>query len=383
MFTRKLSVSQKTEKILRPLSAVIVTVGFVFWGMTGTGCRTHMRVSESGIEPPRLIDTDESYRITASELSVSEVEIAFDEATARTVSGIETDSEWEVMVEEIVHEEIESLYRITLQRQAHDARHTVEYLCRREENPDDDQASPLTPLMATEEVYNEIGDHLLLRRQTIDVRVAPTGSGEEWTTDKEAAVKWAIANRDRLYSPEVIDVCSDYIWHNAGLDNPPGSFNEIINLMLRRIELDPQVIDPYATTAWLLWSKWVTWKDDPEQMPDGKTGVDRAVRLLEQGRMANPDNASYHFETAATVMPLARFHREDLYDFVIANLKRAHSLAESDDFKARIGKFLAHNYRHADQPEAALEWYEKAVSLDPEDEISKKNIEQLKSDNDN
>ncbi|MFP4176128.1 MAG: tetratricopeptide repeat protein [Candidatus Brocadiia bacterium] len=240
---------------------------------------------------------------------------------------------------------------------------------------------PVTPVMATERAVDRESDELLYQAQSVDFTLVPE-EGDRVRTDLRQALSWGLNNRDELVSSAVIDVISDYLWHNQGLDSPPGSYNGILKLLDRRIELDPMNNSQYCDAAWLWWSKWVRWKDNPEEMPDGEEGVEKALKLLKKGRAANPKDPEYYFEAAMTINPLARFHVSEQYDFVEAFLLRAEELVseENDEMLVRVRKSIAHMYRLREMPERAIQWYRKVLEVDPENEVANRYLDRLLSE---
>ncbi|MCC6579010.1 MAG: tetratricopeptide repeat protein [Phycisphaeraceae bacterium] len=178
---------------------------------------------------------------------------------------------------------------------------------------------------------------------------------------------------------DILLICAlmDFYWHHGNLDNPPGSFDHCIRLGYRYLELEPK--EPgagtmYSDTAWLLWSRWVNWKNDPKQMPVGEGDDEVALRLLERGSAVNPDNAPYHYDAAMSLWGLAQFHNPKYYDFITRSLKVAAANAKDDKLKARVFMQLGHAYRKQGQMAEAKTWYEKVLSVEPENEIARRII---------
>jgi len=212
--------------------------------------------------------------------------------------------------------------------------------------------------------------------QTSDVRVSFAG-GPLAKLDEEATACWAPDHVEVLTDVGFIMKLSDILWHNQALDRPPGSFNDIIRLHYRVLELDPTAVDVTTTTAWLLWSKWVTWKRDPEAMPDGKTKLREALALLEQGSTQNAGNARYAYEAARILTPVARFHRKDLTQTVLHYLKTAHRLETDPRRLVRIRLDIAHQYRLGGNRKKAREWYRDVLKLDPKQRVALSYLDKL------
>ena len=246
---------------------------------------------------------------------------------------------------------------------------------------DEGRTIAVHPLIATEYAYDREGGNPLYRHQTADFKLI-TGDGFEIFADREKAMLWGLENLEALVSVSVIDVLSDYLWHNQQLDSPPGSYNGIIAFLERRIELYPMNYSQYADAAWLWWSKWVTWKKNPDKMPDGEGGVEKAIELLHKGRAANPESAKYFFDAAMTISSLARYHLPEKYEFVENFILKAEELVddEGDQRKhVRIRLSVAHMYRIREKHGKAIEWYRKVLEVEPENEIALRYLKRLEA----
>ena len=235
----------------------------------------------------------------------------------------------------------------------------------------------LTPLlvMATATGAEATSDREVV--QTTDFCLVRGRGGERVEADMDRATLWALAHLEELVDPGLISQLSEHLWHNQMLEKQVGSYNGIIAFGCRQLELEPHNIDAYTTTAWLLWSKWVSWRNSPERMPDGEHRLDEAVALLQRGRRLNPDSARYHYEAGITIMPVARFHQRELYALVTDLLKNADQLATDTKLKIRARLSLGHCFRHWDRDAEALAWYRKVLELDAGNEVATRCISDL------
>lgn len=267
------------------------------------------------------------------------------------------------------HPDDPALWTLHLAQSTDAVRRSLDYLvC----IPSDTRAgAKLEPLMATETAFDIDTGALLWRVQTVDWSIMDLEREAEAVADLARAAPWVYAHLDQVYSTEILDLCSDYFWHHA----PSSSFREVIACTSRRIELEPQVIEPYTINAWLMWSEWVAWKLDPTKMPGAQAQADEAVRLIKKGRAANPHSAAYHLDAAETMAPLARHHRPDLWNFVIRYYLYAEELATDPDMQIRIRKGLGHRFREQDKIPEAIRWYRAVLTLDPDNKVALRYLE--------
>jgi hypothetical protein len=109
----------------------------------------------------------------------------------------------------------------------------------------------------------------------------------------------------------------DYYWHNQSEDQPPGSYTRVIDGYERYLGRVPDDVDAYTTVAWLLWSRWVT---NGKKAPDD---LNQAIRLLQQGCRMNETDGNMAFESAYTMLPVARQHDSKIYHQIAAWLDSA------------------------------------------------------------
>lgn len=220
------------------------------------------------------------------------------------------------------------------------------------------------------------GETILVQDWDVSMR---QGSAEPIQPDRDQVALWVYEHGDRMQDVSFVAVVADHIWHHQHLDSPPGSFNRIIDLNRRIIELRPHHADTYSTTAWLLWSKWVTWSMHPERMPDGETKLDEALELLEAGEKQNPRSADFLFQAGTVLMPVARHHKPELTERVESYLRRAAETAGDGPLAVATRRTLAAHYFRHNQPALAQRWYRKLLEADPDNTVAKQRLEELRA----
>ncbi|MBT3374161.1 MAG: tetratricopeptide repeat protein [Lentisphaerae bacterium] len=327
------------------------------------GCRSVQLGEASRRRPsPAVTGSTKLLELRSPSLPLASARLVFDGnrvVVTSTADGVRTGWEWHC-----AQDDGKRVWRLTAERTPGGTAGTVEYLFLIEASELGPAA--LRPLLATARGVSDTDSADATVHQTTDVELVDSGSGATVRTDLTQTTAWCLEHLDELRDPELAAVLGEHLWHHQNEDSPPGSYNGIIALAYRQVELDPQVVRAYTDTAWLLWSKWVSWKQDPEGMPDGEDGVTRALALLRRGAEANPDSARYHYDAGMTLMPLARSHLPDLYPTVNRHLERAVDL--SDDLRLRIlaGRQLGHNFRLAGDVDSAERWYRRVLELDPD-----------------
>jgi tetratricopeptide (TPR) repeat protein len=172
--------------------------------------------------------------------------------------------------------------------------------------------------------------------------------------------------------------CMDFYFLNQDLDPEPGSFNAIIRLGYRVLELDRHDVSTYGNVSWLLWSKWSNWKEDPTRMPDGQFKLEEALRLLERGERFNPRSPEFFIEAANTVWPIAQHHEASLYPRVIRWYSGADSLLpRGDKRKIRVRLNLGHIHRKLGQIPEARRYYEAVLEIDPTNSVARRSLDSL------
>ena len=173
-----------------------------------------------------------------------------------------------------------------------------------------------------------------------------------------------------------LEECFHFTFHFQELDSPVGSFNKPIRFGERIVEIDTQAIWFYEETSWLMWSKWVSWKENPALMPDGENGVDEALRLLRTGIRHMPRNPVYRAGVAESLWPLAQRFRNDLLPFVEENFLVAEELTEEKARKIRLRLNLGHVARQMSAWERARKYYEAVLALDPQNPIARRILDE-------
>ncbi len=236
---------------------------------------------------------------------------------------------------------------------------------------------PMEPIFASETATHAQNGHALMRAQAMDwsLRFGDTVT----TVATERATAWVLNHLDAVYDADILAACADYYFHDPGDEHDTSGYSKSVACTNRMLVLDPQAIDLYTTNAWLLWSNWVTWKQDPQSVADGPAKLKQAIRLIRQGRAANPDSAAYHYDAANTMAPLARHHLPELMDWVIQYYHHAEALAKDKTLRTQICKVLGHRYRIQGKTAEAMRWYRITLELDPENEVAQRYLEQLEA----
>jgi tetratricopeptide (TPR) repeat protein len=180
---------------------------------------------------------------------------------------------------------------------------------------------------------------------------------------------------------DLLEVCSEYFWHHQQHDRPRGSYNLMLKLDSRRLVLEPENLSLWSQVAWILWSKWVMWKNNPQGVPpgfDGEGKDEEAIALLTRGRSHHAENPLYHWEAGLTIYRLARFHAPKHFPFAIESFGLAEKYASDSEFKVRCRLLTADSYKHMGKKEEAINWYRKVLEIDPENSSAKEGIEKLK-----
>ena len=172
-----------------------------------------------------------------------------------------------------------------------------------------------------------------------------------------------IKNLNFVWDKEILYSCSAFYWHNGGYDDPPSSYNNVIKIHYRLLTLDPRDVDTYGTTAWLLWSKWVTWKKDPQAMPDGEGKKDESIRIFDNGITYNRRNALFYNEYAGHMLGFLKD-----YERAIELYKRTDELATDNKLREQARLNVARCYRHIGQNESAIIWYKAVLEINPQNQ---------------
>ena len=195
--------------------------------------------------------------------------------------------------------------------------------------------------------------------------------------DDAATCARVVRQRSSYSRVDALLSCMDFYFSNPEYDEPEGSFNNILKLGARVVEVDPLQASTYTNVAWLMWSKWVTWKDNPERMPDGADMADRAVAFLRQGEQALANDALYRKDEGDTIWPLAQFHLPDLYAFVIESYRAANALTADPAVQVRVRLNLGHVYKQLQQNTEAATWYRAVLEVDPDNAVAKRSLAEV------
>jgi len=268
------------------------------------------------------------------------------------------------------------LWRLRLEQTTDVVRRRVDYVISLER--EDSTKGTIIPVIATETATDVNSNVLLYRSQTIEWTAEDARRQQTRGIDLERTAIWVLEHLQQVYSTEILNVCTDYFGHHADPGGSQHGFASSVACIKRRMEIDPQDIEAYTLSAWLLWSDWVTWKLHPNQIPDGPGKVEEAIRLIKIGRAANPANAAYHLDAAQTLEPLARHHRPELMPFVIRYYLYAEALATETALRVRIRLSLGHRYRQGGQTDEAIRWYQAVLEIDPENRVAHRYLDKLK-----
>ena len=310
------------------------------------------------------LDVSGRFELYAETLRMRRVQLQMPDLILLDYTGKDEPDEGEWQVTMCGPLDSPDLWQLRMEQTTDILRRRIDYLlCLPSDTPN---AALLEPVMATETALDIDTDALLYRVQTVDWSIKDLDRGSEQTVDWARTAAWIQEHLEQVFSTDILDQCAEYVWHNS----PSSNFSEVIACTNRRIELDPQVIEPYTTNAWLMWSEWVAWKLDPKKMPGAQGQTDEAIRLIRKGRAANPGSAEYHLDAAETMAPLARHHRPDLTDFVIRYYLYAEELATDKDMQIRIRKGLGHRFREQDKIPEAVQWYQAVLALDRQNKVA-------------
>ncbi len=208
-----------------------------------------------------------------------------------------------------------------------------------------------------------------------DNRYVKLHSEEEKTElSPREALELAIDDLNRLADARTIDQLVDFLWHHQRLDDPPGSYNHVIALQKRAIEIDPGYRQQYFDTAWLLYSQWVMWNNNPEKTPSMESKINEAIEVLEKGSEEFGKSAEYHYIAALTIDPQGWYNIPGVNEFAENMLMKADQLAgeEEQKLKIRVRLMLGVSFRRREMEEEAEKWFRRILELDPENEAARR-----------
>ncbi|MEO5667689.1 MAG: tetratricopeptide repeat protein [Bdellovibrionota bacterium] len=216
----------------------------------------------------------------------------------------------------------------------------------------------------------------IFRATLLALCLATTSLGAR--ADDATTCAQVLRNVERVRDKGVLLGCMDFYFSNQDLDPQPGSFNAVVRLGYRVLELDPSEVETYGNVSWLLWSKWVSWKEDPARMPDGQNKLAEAVALLDRGETFNSQSVEYFIEAANTLWPVAEYHDASLYARVIRWYRSANEgLATSDPRKIRTLLNLGHIHRKLGLKPDARRYYEAVLEIDPDNAVALRSLKSL------
>lgn len=210
---------------------------------------------------------------------------------------------------------------------------------------------------------------------------------DQWVSESDQGIyefgERVLQDLNYQHDTELLRECMGFYLDNQQFDSPQGSYTKAIRLGYQIVTIDHKDIDTYTTMAWLLWSKWVCWTKNPNRMPDGEGKADEAVDLLNWGKQWNLKSERFYKESADAIWPLAKYHRTDLYDFVIENYRKADLLAGSNDLlRVRIRLNLGHIYRQINEKKPATYWYKRVLEIAPNNEVAARYLAHLENKSD-
>lgn len=202
--------------------------------------------------------------------------------------------------------------------------------------------------------------------------VADEGSGPEPDC---LAVLASVQSQTDL---QTLEYCADDFWHHPEKEPQPGSFNAILTLGYRMLEIEPIQEDLYGSMAWLLWSKWVTWHHSAGDMPDGEGRDLEALALIERGGRIFPDSASYWSNAVGVILPLARRYQHHLFPLIIDWALKVDRLGDVEQqIRARLNIGLI--YLQMKQFADAKVWLKRVLELDPAHPIALRELKKLET----
>lgn len=341
---------------------------FVCMGLNRTSGETSPPLPHMTSLPPGefVIDTN-ALRLSHVHLRLPEGEVL-----DYTGKGDPEDKGWQVRF--TASNQDPTLWHLILEQQTDVVTRQVEYWLYAPAAKENDMG-PMELIFASETAMDTDNDLCLYRSQSLECTLRFGETLNPITLERSAP--WIRRNLNRIYDLDILTVFSDYFFHNIADEEEALGYAYSIACNQRCLELDPQAEDLYTLNAWLLWSDWVAWQKDPNNLPNREGHITQALELIKKGRAANPASAAYHLDAAQTVFLIANTYRPDLMDFVIRYYHHAEVLATDRDMRIRIYKSLGHRYRHKGDIETAKHWYREALKLDPEDKVARRHLELL------
>jgi len=186
-----------------------------------------------------------------------------------------------------------------------------------------------------------------------------------------------VARVDQIQQLDPLHDCMEFYYHNGRHENPPGSFNHTIRLGYRILELDSSDEDTTSTVVWLLYSKYATWRKNPEWMPDGATKLDEALALMHRGLANNPQSANLPLTIGHIFEGLVKFYHPEKAPLLFMLYERANLLAQDDRTRIRARLDLGHAHRKYGTCADALHWYREVLRVDSANAVALREIGKL------
>lgn len=196
--------------------------------------------------------------------------------------------------------------------------------------------------------------------------------------DDLALCERTITRLPQVRNLNVLAQCQELYFQNPDQESPPGSFNKLILLGYRYLEIDPRAVPQYGNTVWALWSKWTNWSRDPVTMPDGEHKLDEALALLRRGQLVNATDAVYHFEAGNSVFTIAYSYSPELAPLAIEYYDLADRLLITiSPMKIRTRLQIAHIHNWRGDKAGARAGYLRVLEIDPSNSVAKRALERL------
>jgi tetratricopeptide (TPR) repeat protein len=186
-----------------------------------------------------------------------------------------------------------------------------------------------------------------------------------------------VQNLDTTTDTTLMYQCMDYLFVHNGQDVPVGSFNHVVAIGYRIIQVDPQNEQAYINTAWFLFSKWAAWRHNVQDMPDGEPRMKEALNLLAQGSKTLAGNADFFFDAGELILPEAWYQDAALATQTENYLVQADALLTNKIKKTRTRLDMGHVFRHIGDKANALIWYRKVLEVDSNNAAALKRIKEL------
>lgn len=163
-----------------------------------------------------------------------------------------------------------------------------------------------------------------------------------------------LAETQETLSEVVVQDVINQIWKHADSNGHEGEYNHFINTSRILMLSNPHETEPFATSAYLLWST---------------DRIDEALKLLKQGLAANPDTYYFYDEIGAHYLLRVKDYKSAIPYYEKAIAKKPPYMTYN---------MLATCYERTNQPEKAIEILEKG-SIFTENKIGQRRLRNLKA----